>query len=86
MINTDKLQKEDAHIYALSEPTMVTNIMVNSPVCLSCTIFGVLIFFAFLAVAFEWLLPMNPSRRDFFVWGSDTVNAFDKTLLIKSEL
>lgn len=70
----------------MSEPSFVTNLMVDSPRFVICSVFTVLIFCTVLTYAFDWLLPMKLSARDYLVWGSSPVNDFDKTLLIKSEI
>ena len=70
----------------MSEPSWLTRTMVDKPVCLGCSLFILLIFVAVIAVIFEWMLPGTPTNRDFFVWGSEAVNDYDKTVLIASEL
>ena len=33
-----------------------------------------------------WLLPNDQNSRDFYVWGSEVVNDYDKSVLIKEYL
>ena len=81
----NKLTFEEAYIYKMSTPISCTNLMVNHPLCLVLVIFFLLIIISLATISFGWMLPNDPNNRDFFVWGSEEVNQYDKSLLISKE-
>ena len=83
---TQGMSYAEKHVYDLSKPFCLTNIMVNQPVC--CICFALLIMVAISGITFlyDWVLPNDSNQRDFLVWGSDVVNDFDKKLLITEYL
>ena len=77
---------EDAHVYKMSNPICLTNVMVNCPICLLIFAFLTMFLIAMGVFMQDWLLPNDQSNRDFLVWGSEVVNEFDKAQLISDYL
>lgn len=77
---------EDRAIFELSEPIPLTNLMVRRPCCFLSTGFAILLVISAFAAVMGWLIPQDPYERDYFVWGDEYVNAYDKTLLASREL
>jgi len=73
---------EEAHINKLSTPISLTNMMVNKPICLVILALLVLGTITFVVLSLGWFLPNDQNSRDFLVWGSTTVNEYDKAALI----
>ena len=70
----------------MSQPSSVTNLMVNHPICVLVLFFFIAGVITISVVTFEWIFPNDPTERDFLVWGSEQVNQYDKSLLISEAL
>lgn len=77
--------REDAHVWKMSEPFFLTNLIVYAPVYFSCCIYSALFFVAIIIIANGWLEPNILTQRDYFVWGTEVVNGYDKLVLIEQE-
>lgn len=53
--DSSKLTGEDAHIYKMSTPISLTNLMVNHPFCFILTFFFMLAVISLAVVSFGWL-------------------------------
>eukprot|EP00353_Schmidingerella_taraikaensis_P000441 CAMPEP_0185597114 /NCGR_PEP_ID=MMETSP0434-20130131/81161_1 /TAXON_ID=626734 ORGANISM="Favella taraikaensis, Strain Fe Narragansett Bay" /NCGR_SAMPLE_ID=MMETSP0434 /ASSEMBLY_ACC=CAM_ASM_000379 /LENGTH=84 /DNA_ID=CAMNT_0028225751 /DNA_START=221 /DNA_END=472 /DNA_ORIENTATION=- len=53
-INLSKLSAEEAHIYKMSTPISVTNLMINHPMCLVLINFFILSVISLAAFSFGW--------------------------------
>ena len=71
---SQKMSNFEAHIYKMSEPRSLTNIMVNAPICLLLIAFFIMALITSFVANLGWILPGDTSGRDFLVWGADVVN------------
>ena len=83
--NTKSIEAEK-EILRLSEPTALTNLMVNRPICMITASFAVMIVISVFVFFMGWLLPKLPHDRDYLVWGDPYVSDFDKSKLVAEEL
>jgi len=77
---------EEKELYKLSEPIPLTNIMVNRPLCMVLVAFTTMIVISGFVAYMGWLQPDEMHDRDYFVWGDEYVNNYDKSRLAQSEL
>lgn len=66
----------------MSEPSSLTNIMVNAPVCLLTIAIIIMVLITSFVANLGWVLPGDTSSRDFLVWGAEVVNQYDKAVLV----
>lgn len=77
---------EAAHLEKLSRPNCLTNLMVKYPCTIIIVGFLVLFIISAITVRQKWMMPSDLNFRDFQVWGSETLNQFDKSTLLSDEL
>jgi len=80
------MSNEEKELMKLSEPTRLTNMMVNRPCCVVLISFAVMILISAFVAYMGWLQPNDPNDRDYLVWGDEYVTNFDMAKLAKKVL
>ena len=70
----------------MSNPNCLTKLIVNCPCCVLPVAVVIMILVSLVVFSQGWLLPNDQNSRDFYVWGSDVINDYDKSVLIKEYL
>lgn len=80
------MSNEEKELMKLSEPTRLTNMMVNRPCCVVLISFTIMILISAFVAFMGWLQPNDPNDRDYLVWGDEYVTKYDMAKLAKKVL
>ena len=82
----EAMSEEERDLFKLSEPIPLTRLMANLPCCVVLFSFALMLVVSIFVAYMGWLLPEDPTDRDYFMWGDPYVNNFDKSKLAVEEL